>query len=743
MTSRAVPRLAIIGCGALVEHHLLPALRRLGWLPSVLIDTSPKRIKVIAGKMGRKGINALAGSSWQPLSDQFDAAIVAVPHALHFPIGTALLDAGKHVFMEKPLAITGHECRAMIAAAETSGATLSVGLLRRYLRIAQWTRALLESKVLGEVQSFEAREGIVYNWDVSSDAILRPDLAGGGVLMDIGTHTLDLILWWLGNVESFTYRDDSAGGVESDCILDCRLASGATGRVELSRGRNLRNTIRIEGTRGFVEVHLYRNEVQAGSSNALAFRHDGASPADMQPQFFPELFDSELEAFRKTASGGELIGISGREGAKSVELIERCYAARQSLAPPWSDVSVAATVEATPCHILPPGSRVLVTGATGLIGGRLVEQLVQEQGAQVRCLVRSFGSATRIARLPVEIVQADLTNDNDIRRAVDGVDFVFHCAYDPRSLRQNIDGLRHLLDACATRSIRRFVYLSTVSVYEPFPDGLLTEETRDGDRSWIYVNTKLDLERMVFDAVRERNVPATIVQPVIVYGPFARSWTNEPAEMLIFGDVVLPDRAEGLCNAVYVDDLTKGLLLAAVSPAAVGQRFLMSGPEPVTWATFFGEFARALGTDEPKCWPREQIAKANHGIMRDARLVLSNPKKIMQIIVRWQLARRVLQAGLDSLPLTLRTLVMKHYFRSGERRIGELLLPDRQKLALYSARAYVDSNKARTLLGYDPLFDFRRGMALTRQYLIWAYGDTCRAVAAERGRQGPIQAPSP
>jgi nucleoside-diphosphate-sugar epimerase len=370
---------------------------------------------------------------------------------------------------------------------------------------------------------------------------------------------------------------------------------------------------------------------------------------------------------------------------------------------------------------LPSGSKVLVTGATGFVGGRLVERLLQEHDASVRCIVRNVGRAARVGRLPVELVPADLKNTGEINRAVNGVDYVFHCAYDWRSRRQNIDGLRNLVDACAAHSVKRLVHVSTFAVYEPFPDGPLTEETRDGDRSNGYVRAKLDLEEIIFEAVHKRGVAATVVQPSIVYGPFSVSWTNAPAEMLIFGDVILPDRGEGLCNAVYIDDLVDGLILAALAPEAVGERFILSGPKPVTWATFFTEMSVALGTKPPKFWPRELIAKSTE---------VSYPKRLIKIVVGP--ARKILKAGLDAMPGPLRK-TLSYYLRSGgPRKGGEIFLPSRGTLALYSSKAIADSEKARSKLGYRPQYDFQRGMELTGRYLQQAYGDVLRSTAIGR-----------
>jgi nucleoside-diphosphate-sugar epimerase len=335
--------------------------------------------------------------------------------------------------------------------------------------------------------------------------------------------------------------------------------------------------------------------------------------------------------------------------------------------------------------------------------------------------------------MPVEVVPADLTNAGQIDKAVQGVDYVIHCAYDPRSRAQNITGNQNLIEACAKHKVGRLVYVSTFSVYEPFPDGPLSEETRDGDRNWIYVRSKLEMEEQILKAAREQGLPATIVQPTIVYGPFSKPWTNAPAENLIYGSVVLPDRGVGLCNAVYIDDLVDGLILAAVHPGAVGERFIMSGPKPVTWGEFFGTFASALGTAQPQYWPAERISKENPGLLRDIKLVAQNPKRLVQIIVRWYPARQALQAGLDALPEPFKGLVMKHYFGSGGRKPGEVILPDPQALSLFTAKPSCSNEKARRLLGYSPRYDFESGMAPTRQYLEWAYGDLRRTVAAQAG----------
>jgi predicted dehydrogenase/nucleoside-diphosphate-sugar epimerase len=724
MTAKGQTRLAIIGCGAVAQQHLLPALRRIGWRPDVLVDPSSRNL-VASKRLIRKSQSLLTVSDWATATDAFDAAIVAAPHALHGPIGLALAQAGKHIFMEKPLAVRTSECEELLAAAAKANLMVSVGLLRRYLYATNWTKALVCSGLLGRIRSFHIREGFVFNWATSTDGLLRPAVAGGGVLMDTGAHTLDQLLWWLGDIAKAEYRDDGESGIEADCVIDCEMQSGAIGRVEISRSRDLPNTCRINGTDGFVEVHLSRNEVIACSDNVQGFIADGLCPGIFPQQRFPELFSAELSDFKYSIIRGAHRGVHASESLRSIALIERCYAHRGALRLPWNAALPAAEI----VPALPRGSLAVITGATGFIGGRLAERLL-EQGSQVRCLVRNYGAAVRLARLPVDIRRVDLADAATVSAAIEGADFVFHCAYDSRSRPQNLAACNNLAAASLAHDVKRFLLTSTFSVYEPFPVGSLTEDTPDGDRRWVYTRTKLELEHTVLAATRTQGLQGTILQPSIVYGPFSRPWTNAPADMLLYGTVVLPNSGEGLCNALYVDDLIDAMIIAAIKPTAIGERFVISGPETVTWRTFFERFAEALGTAGPQYRPADQIARENSGLVHDVKMVASDPKRLIRIAARSPSVRNMLQAGLDSLPKPIYDMVSRLYFGSAQHPVGLVHLPDPQLLSLYTSTATAGSEKARRLLGYAPRFDFATGMAITAKYLTWAYGRQLRSAVS-------------
>lgn len=328
--------LALVGCGAVVEQCHLPALlSRKDCRITALVDSNRKRAEQLAARY--KVPHALA--DYRDLADLgVDAAIVALPNHLHAPATVDLLKRGVHVLVEKPMALSVADCDAMIEAAAEKQMALAIGLMRRFYRSGQFARSLIHNQTLGRVISFDVREGRVFNWPLTSDFFFRREAAGGGVLIDTGVHTLDQVLWWLGDARSFEYFDDSFGGVEADCELHLELKSGVRGVVELSRTRKLRNTAIIRCERGELEIAL------SGNQTAVRFREGtlqvaGRAVPREQPidaaEVRGDVIAAEQEDFLEAIRQRRPPVVSGIEGRRSVALIEACYRHKQALRVPW------------------------------------------------------------------------------------------------------------------------------------------------------------------------------------------------------------------------------------------------------------------------------------------------------------------------------------------------------------------------------------------------------------------------
>src|SRR5713226_7943556 len=217
-------RVAIVGCGAVAEHCHLPALARRNDCSVVaLVDHNGERVKGLARRLGRSKV---LKNFRDLLAMEIDLAIVALPNHLHAPVSIELLRAGIHVLVEKPIALSVADCDDMLRAAEEGRALLAVGMTRRFIHASRFVKWAIDSEFIGRIHSIDMRDGCAYSWPITTDFPFRKETAGGGVLMDTGVHTLDQLLWWMGDIDSLEYYDDNYGGVEAECELHLTFKSG-------------------------------------------------------------------------------------------------------------------------------------------------------------------------------------------------------------------------------------------------------------------------------------------------------------------------------------------------------------------------------------------------------------------------------------------------------------------------------------------------------------------------------------
>lgn len=353
----------------------------------------------------------------------------------------------------------------------------------------------------------------------------------------------------------------------------------------------------------------------------------------------------------------------------------------------------------------------LVTGATGFIGGRLLERLVLEQGAHVRTLVRNFTHASRVARFPVEMIEGSLTDPAVVDRAVAGCEVVFHCAYDFANQGNNQSAALLLGEACLRHRIACLVHLSSFSVYEPLSNGDVDELSPWPATDMAYALAKRRVEEVLLELHRERGLAVVILEPTVVYGPFCEPWTLEPVRLMRTGRVVLPGDGDGLCNAVYVDDVVSAMLLAAGSEVGAGERLLVSGDAAVTWRDFYGAFARMLGVDGVVCLPEAEI----HRLIgcRNGAPDLRQLRRDPRTVTAWRPARMAAD-------LVRNAIGTRRWERLKTLTPAPLHIPSASRLDFLGAQARVRIDKARRVLRYQPAFPFERGMGLTAQFVRWA-----------------------
>ncbi len=198
MSSNTV-RIGIIGCGGIANGKHMPSLMKIpGVLMVAFCDIVPERAKKAAKEFGTPDAKIYEDYK-QLLSDpSIDVVHVCTPNRSHSPITVDALEAGKHVMCEKPMAINSAEALKMLEAANRTGKKLTVGYQNRQTPEAQFLKAEAEKGTFGEIYYAKAtaiRRRAVPTWGV----FLNEHEQGGGPLIDIGTHSLDLTLWTMNN----------------------------------------------------------------------------------------------------------------------------------------------------------------------------------------------------------------------------------------------------------------------------------------------------------------------------------------------------------------------------------------------------------------------------------------------------------------------------------------------------------------------------------------------------------------
>jgi nucleoside-diphosphate-sugar epimerase len=245
----------------------------------------------------------------------------------------------------------------------------------------------------------------------------------------------------------------------------------------------------------------------------------------------------------------------------------------------------------------------VITGATGLLGSHLVEQLVG-RGERVRALVRAGSNTEFLRKLGVEFATGDLGDPASLPNVVAGADVVYHCAarvgdWGPWPAFQAgiIDATRHLLDACQAVGVGRVVHVSSIIVYgHPRErEDRFTEDEPLGQNLWLwgdyYCRAKIAAEEICL------GYPGalTIVRPSWIYGPRDRTSLPRVFKALEAGRAAMVGRGDNRLNIIYAADVADGAIRAANNPAAVGRAYNLASEGELTQREFLNLLTNALG----------------------------------------------------------------------------------------------------------------------------------------------------
>jgi nucleoside-diphosphate-sugar epimerase len=250
----------------------------------------------------------------------------------------------------------------------------------------------------------------------------------------------------------------------------------------------------------------------------------------------------------------------------------------------------------------PKSERVAITGASGFIGGALIDHY-RRSGVEV------VGLDLR-ASPERGIVAADVSVRGSWERHLGGADCVIHTAAavsnavgDERAWRINALGTRNLIGAAVSQGVRRLVHISTCGVYGFHTPQAVSETYPVHCCGNVYRDTKIAAEHAVVAAGAQGELEIVVIRPADVYGPRCRVWITLPLQYLEKGLFLLPGNGNNAFFPIYIDDLVDGIVLAAHHEDGAGQIFNLAPSHPATTREFFSHHCRWLGKRGPICVP--------------------------------------------------------------------------------------------------------------------------------------------
>ncbi|WP_410767772.1 Gfo/Idh/MocA family protein [Fontibacillus sp. BL9] len=324
-------RIGIIGCGGIANGKHLPSLSKLDNVELVAFcDIIPERAEEAEAKYGAEGAKVYSDYRELLQDGSLDIVHVLTPNDAHAEISIASLEAGKHVMCEKPMAKTAADARRMVEAAKRTGKKLTIGYNNRFREDSMYLKKVCQEGQLGRIYFAKAhaiRRRAVPTWGVFLDG----DKQGGGPLIDIGTHALDLTLWMMDNYkpkvvlgtkyhelsrrenaanawgpwdpEKFTVEDSAFGMIVMEDGATIMLESSwAINSLEVDEakcslsgteaGADMKNGLRINGEEF---SRLYTKEIELGAGGVAFYDGNAENAADVEMKRWIEAVDQDLE----------------------------------------------------------------------------------------------------------------------------------------------------------------------------------------------------------------------------------------------------------------------------------------------------------------------------------------------------------------------------------------------------------------------------------------------------------------
>lgn len=384
---------------------------------------------------------------------------------------------------------------------------------------------------------------------------------------------------------------------------------------------------------------------------------------------------------------------------------------------------------------------ILITGATGFVGNRLAERLALGTDYNVTAMVHRFSGPglARLARLPINLIQADLLDEASLLKAVEDCHIIVHLAYgtsgdETVKRRITVSGTENILKAALKKKVRKVIHFSTAAVQGLNPKGALIDESAPlNPGREVYRSSKAQAEKVVWQFHKDHGLPVVVFRPPIIYGPYGAYWTARIL-MEIQTGAILVNGGTGSANLIYVDNLVDAVLLAMKNDAAAGEIFNVVDDDNMTWGQVYEAYADMIDNHPPlQSMSVKEIEDMRKGdIPNDLGSWLIKPLLLIPQVVKTSLRSPEMRSRMMEIPwlrfmkdrMPRQTLEQMKYGKNGKKAPAvehpqpeKKVLPDGDLVELYASRARLSNEKSKKILGYQQRISFSQALELIKPWL--------------------------
>ncbi|HUI60273.1 MAG TPA: NAD-dependent epimerase/dehydratase family protein [Steroidobacteraceae bacterium] len=616
-------KIGIVGSGMISGHHLWAASRYPG---AEIVGIADRDLSRARSQAALFNVSRTFASLTELLELKPDVVHILTPPASHAPLAVQALQAGAHVYVEKPMALTVEDCALMTQAAAAAGRQLCVGHCWLYSPAMLRATQLIESGVTGQVLQAASS----FNFDVRRNASYgQGHWAGdlpGGLAEDLAIHPASVLIRLLGAPLKTTAATRSAPMIPGGGTADVRAlidAEHGLGTLSVSlRGKPDMGQVEIVCEKMLLRLNISSMTVTMQRELPVPQKIGrGLGNVDVATQLITSTAGTVWKMLRKKVDGsygiaplihafydaikaGKPAPVGPLEGTQSIAMMRAIWPQRDHAEAPKIATVSGRELMSSATAALTGQKRALVTGATGFVGSHLVRELLR-RGYAVRVLARNPAKAASLAQAGAQVCLGDLGDAGTIEGIAQGTDVIFHLGSAmygdaERFERIDVQGTGQLLQEAQRAGARRIVFAGTLASY-PLArqrSGAVIDESCPFDQSGQlghYARAKVQAEGLIQEAVRSGALEGVIVRLGLVCGEGAGIYPPHVCQKVGPNLVVMYGNGRVPLPLTFIDNAVEALILGAEVAGISGESFNIVDDDVLTQQQYLDLLRRATG----------------------------------------------------------------------------------------------------------------------------------------------------